>query len=90
MDMQPVVDNFEAMAYKCSYFFKSKGSALIRYALQAVKEVLENKLHQFKKMKSILKFCTFKSKCSVQVAIYYTHSKVNVQCKWQFIIHIQK
>ena len=76
MDMLPVVDNFEAMVYKCSNFFRSKGSALSRYALLAVKEVLENKLYQFKKMKSILKFYTFKSKCSVQMTIYYALSKL--------------
>ena len=82
MDMQPVVDNFEAMVYKC---FNFQGSALSRYALLAVKEVLENKLYQFKKMKSILKFYTFKSKCSLQVTIYYTLSKLII---WEEFLNV--
>ena len=44
--------------------------------VQAVKEVFEKKLYNFKKTKSIIKIYTFKRKCLVQQTIYYVSSKL--------------
>ena len=70
MDIQPVFNEYEAVAYMCSYFLKSEDKSSFAMK-QAALEAFNTKLDQFNAMKNILKAYTSNRECSVQEAVYH-------------------
>ena len=67
MDIQPVFNEYKAVAYMCSFFSKSEDKCSFAMK-QAAREA--RKLDQFNTMKNILKAYTSNRECSVQEAVY--------------------
>ena len=70
MDIQPVFNEYKAVAYMCFYFLKSEDKCSFAMK-QAALEAFNTKLDQFNAMKNILKAYTSNRKCSVQEAVYH-------------------
>ena len=56
VDIQPVFNEYKAVAYMCPYFSKSEDKCPFAIK-QAAREAFDNKLDQFNTMKNILKAC---------------------------------
>ena len=69
-DIQPVFNEYKAVAYMCSYFSKSEDKCSFAMK-QAAQEAFDAKLDQFNTMKNILKAYTSNRECSVQEAVYH-------------------
>ena len=77
-DIQPVFNEYKAVAYMCSYFSKSEDKCSFAIK-QAVLEAFDNKLDQFNTMKIILKAYTSNRECSVQEAVYHILPELHVR-----------
>ena len=70
MDIQPVFNEYKAVAFMCSYFSKSEKK--FSFAMKkAAREAFDTKLDQFNTMKNILKAYTSNREYSVQEAVYH-------------------
>ena len=70
MDIQPVFNEYKAVAYMCSYFSKSEDKC--SFALkQAAHKAFDTKLDQFNTMKNILKAYISNRKGSAQEPVYH-------------------
>ena len=65
IDIQPVFNEYKAVAYMCQYFSKTK------YQKQAVKEAFENNIHDYDTMKTIAKAYLSNRECSAQEAVFH-------------------
>ena len=65
MDIQPVFNEYTAVAYMCSYFSKSEDKCSFAMK-QVAQEAFEAKLDQFNTMKNIYKAYTSNRECSAQ------------------------
>ena len=70
MDIQPVFNEYEAVAYMCSYFSKSEDKCSFPMK-KAAREAFDTKLDQFNTLKNILKAYTSNRECSVQDAVFH-------------------
>ena len=70
MDIQTVFDEYNAVAYMCSYFLKSEDNCSFSMK-QVALEAFVAKLDQVNNMKNILKAYISNKKCSIQDSIYH-------------------
>ena len=64
MDIQPVFNEYKAVAYMCQYFPKTEDQ-LSQAVKQAAKEAYENNMHHHNFMKTISKDYLSSRKCAV-------------------------
>ena len=76
MDIQPVFNEYKAIAYMCSFFSKSEDKCSFAMK-QAAREA--RKLDQFNTMKNILKAYTSNRECSVQEAVYHIFPELHLR-----------
>ena len=70
INIQPVFNEYKAVAYMYSYFSKSEDKCSFAIK-QVVREAFDNKLDQFNTVKNILKAYTNNKECSAQEAVYH-------------------
>ena len=70
MDMQPVFNEYKAVAYMCQYFSKTEDQCS-QTMKQTAKEAFENNMHHHDTMKTIAKAYLSNRECSVQEAVYH-------------------
>ena len=70
MDIQPVFNEYKAVAYMCQYFSKTEDqcSQVIK---QAAKEAFGNKIHHHEIMKTIAKAYLSNRECSIHEVVYH-------------------
>ena len=76
MNIQPVFNEYKAVAYMCSFFSKSEDKCSFAMK-QAAREA--RKLDQFNTMKNILKAYTSNRECSVQEAVYHIFPELHLR-----------
>ena len=70
MDVQPVFNQYRAVAYMCKYLSKSKDECS-KAMKQALSEATDNNLNKFEQMLTIAKAYSSRRECSVQEAVYH-------------------
>ena len=70
MDIQPVFNEYKAVAYMCQCFSKTEDQCS-QAMKQAAKEVFEDNMHHHDTMKTIAKAYLSNRECSVQEAVYH-------------------
>ena len=70
LDIQPVFNEYKAVAYMCSYLSKSEDTCT-QAVRQALDESLENKNSNYEQMRAIAHAYATNRECSVQEAVYH-------------------
>ena len=70
MDIQPVFNEYKAVAYMCAYLSKTENSCTLAMS-QAVTESLESKKSNYEQMHTIAHAYAANRECSVQEAVYH-------------------
>ena len=70
MGIQPVFNEYKAVAYICSYLLKSADQCS-QATKEAAKEAFENNLHHFETTKTTSQVYLTKRECSVQEIVYH-------------------
>ena len=69
IDIQPVFNHYRAVAYMCTYLSKSEDECS-KAMSQALKEAFEDKLDNYRQMKSVAQTYINKTECSIQECVY--------------------
>ena len=70
MDIQPVFNNYKAVAYMCAYFSKSEDECSVAMK-QAVKDAFKKELNNYEPMELVANAYINKKECSIQECVYH-------------------